>query len=186
LGRNDDGLTQVRRALALDPLSLVANRQVGQRLLVVRQYDAALDQFRKTVELDPSFVTGHTYLALTYSAKKMYPEAIAEAEKAVSLSEGPQELYTLGYIYGVAGRKQDAQKILDRLGEMAKQRYVPPISYSWVYLGLGDKDQAFQWLDKAVEERSSLMIALKVNPVYAPLRSDPRYQALLRRMGLTP
>ncbi len=185
LGRNDDGLTQIKRAVALDPLSLIINRNLGQDLAFVRQYDAAIDQLRKTIEMDPSFVPAHWALADTYAAKKMYPEAIAEAERAVSLFEGPFELSILGYSYGIAGRKQDAQKILDRLREMARQRYVPAYSYAIVYLALRDKDQAFQWLDKAVEERSSLVVYfLKAEPMFDPLRNDPRYHDLLRRMNL--
>ena len=118
----------------------------------------------------------------------MYKEGIAEFEKALAISpDNPRALSRLGYAYAVAGRRAEAQKVLDQLNELSKQKYVPQVQVALVYAGLGDKDHAFESLQKAYEDRSiGTVLALKVDPACDPLRSDPRFADLLRRMNLQP
>ena len=185
LGRFDQGLAEAKRAQELDPLSLPTNRGVGQTLLAARQYEQAIEQLEKTIELDPEWDAPHADLGRAYIGKGMYRESITEFEKAVQLSQSASVyLAPLGYAYAVAGRKSEALKILDQLNERSKQEYVPPIAQALIYAGLGDKDRAIEGLQKAYEERSSWMAFIKVAPLFDPLRSDPRFQDLLRRMGL--
>jgi tetratricopeptide (TPR) repeat protein len=125
-------------------------------------------------------VLGHTY-----AASGRFAEAVAAAEKAVALSDRvPGALGILGLVYGLAGRKDDATKVLNELLELNKKRYVTPAALVNVYLGLGDKEQTFFWLEKAFEERSYYITYLNVFPIVDPLRSDPRFDRLLQRVGL--
>lgn len=141
--------------------------------------------------MDPNFLLVNQDLARVYSAKGMHKEAIAQLQKSNDLLGGnPGGIATneawLGYAYGLAGRRQDALKIVDTLKNRSRRMYVSPLSIALVYAGLGDKDKAFQWLDKAYNEHSGDMNLLKVNPTWDPLRSDPRFQDLLRRMNFPP
>ena len=115
----------------------------------------------------------------------MYKEGIAEFEKELAISPGSQSTIGLGYAYAVAGRKAEAQKVLDRLNELSKQKYVPAVVRARIYAGLGEKDKAFEWLEKGYEDRS-IGTHIKVDPIFDPLRSDPRFADLLRRMNLQP
>jgi tetratricopeptide (TPR) repeat protein len=187
MGRLEDGIMEEKRALELDPFSLAANRDLGRAFYLGRQYDQAIEQARKTLELDPNFITAHTILGRTYLQKFMYKEAIAELEKELLISPGyTPALSDLGYTYAAAGRKAEAQKVLDQLNEISKQRYVPAERRAFIYVGLGEKDKAFEWLGKAYEDRSYGIIFVKTDPRYDSLRSDPRFQDLLRRMNLLP
>jgi TolB-like protein/Flp pilus assembly protein TadD/predicted Ser/Thr protein kinase len=192
MGRFEEAITEGKRALELDPLSLSINRTVGGVFYNARQYDQAIEQYRKTLELDPNFIWTHTVLGLAYVRKSMYKEGIAECEKELVISPSNTPALTgLGYAYAVSGRRAEAQKVLDQLNELSKQKYVPAVSRVGIYVGLGEKDKAIEWLKKAYEERSignSLLAfgAVKVNPEYNPLRSDPRFADLLRRMNLQP
>ena len=127
---------------------------------------------------------------MAYVQKSMYKEAIAEFEKALVISPGDtQALADLGYTYAVEGRDAEARKVLDKLNELSKQKYVPAREDAKIYAGLGDNDKAFEWLEKAYEERSSTRRQIRkllMDPIYDPLRSDPRFQDLLRRMNLQP
>jgi tetratricopeptide (TPR) repeat protein len=135
--------------------------------------------------MDPGHYQAYWVLGHTYAANGQFDEAIAAAEKAVELSERtPGALGILGLAYGLAGRKADALKILNELLELNKARYVTPAAIVNVYIGLGDKDQAFVWLEKAYQERSNYLAYLKVFPLVDPVRSDPRYADLVRRVGL--
>ncbi|MGB2889186.1 MAG: tetratricopeptide repeat protein, partial [Candidatus Acidiferrales bacterium] len=189
MGRSEEAITENKRALELDPLSLIINRTLGSVFYLARQYDQAIEQERKTLELDPNVVLAHEYLGLAYVQKSMYKEGIAECEKELVGSPGsPYALSGLGYAYAGAGRRAEAQKVLDKLNELSKQKYVPAVSRVGIYVGLGEKDKAFEWLERSYEERSigSALRNAKVDPVYDPLRSDPRFQDLLRRMNLQP
>ena len=163
---------------------------MGLTYYEARQYDQAIEQERKTVELDPNYVPAHRTLGMAYVQKSMYREAIAEFEKALVISPGnTNAIAELGYVYAAAGTRADAQKVLDQLNELSKQKYVPAGFRVMIYVGLGEKDKAFDWLEKSYQER--LIIAesnadIKMDPVYDPLRSDPRFADLLRRMNLQP
>jgi tetratricopeptide (TPR) repeat protein len=152
-----------------------------------RQYDAAIAECRKTLEMDPDFAIAHYLLGWVYEQKGMYDEAIAELRTAQTLSgRAPKHAARLAHVYAAAGREADARKILDELRELSKREYVPPCLFAIALTGLGEKDQAFVWLDRACAERDSYVLDLKVDPVYDPLRSDPRFDELLRRIGLAP
>jgi tetratricopeptide (TPR) repeat protein len=156
---------------------------------MARQYDQAIEQFRKTLELDPNFTLTREFLGSAYLQKNMYMEALAEFQEA--LANSPDNMFTLselGYAYAKSGRKAEAQKVLDQLNELSKRKFVPAISAVIIYVGLGEKDKAFEWLEKAYEDRSlgGPLASLKVDPIFDPLRSDPRFADLLRRMNLQP
>jgi eukaryotic-like serine/threonine-protein kinase len=183
-GRVEESIAEVKRALELDPLSLTINYFLGNTYNFARQYDQAIEQYRKTLELDPNFFISQTFLGLTYVQKSMYKEGISELEKAVAISPSNLSLAFLGYGYAAAGRRLEAQKVLAQLNETSKEKYVPALYRALIYAGLVEKDKAFEWLEKAYEEH--YIIAIKVSPVFDPLRSDPRFTDLLRRMNLQP
>jgi tetratricopeptide (TPR) repeat protein len=185
MGRLGEAIAEHKRALELDPLSLVINRALGLDFYDARQYDQAIEQERKTLELDPNFLQAHDTLGSAYVQKSMYKEGTAEFEKELAISPSyAVALSWLGYADAVAGRRAEAQKVLDQLNDLSKQKYVSPIGRARIYAGLREKDQAFEWLEKGYEDRS--IPALKVEPALDPLRSDPRFADLLRRMNLTP
>jgi TolB-like protein/DNA-binding winged helix-turn-helix (wHTH) protein/Tfp pilus assembly protein PilF len=179
-GRFDDAMSHTKRAQELDPLSLELMWDMGVWFSFSRQYDRAIEQFQKIIEMDSKFIGAHSMIAETYQKKGMYEEAIAEL-KSANVSGPP-----LGYAYAVAGKRDEAQKILNDLKEQSKQRYVSPKAFAMVYMGLGDKDQAFEWFNKTFEENPYRIAWLKVDPRFDSLRSDPRFDALLRRMKLAP
>jgi TolB-like protein/predicted Ser/Thr protein kinase len=185
-GRLEEAITQSRRALELDPVSLISNWNAGFIFYLGRRYDQAIDQERKTLELDPNFLPAHGLLGEIYVQKSMYKEAVMEFEKGLAVSSGDgYALGGLGYAYAKAGRKADAEKLLNQLNDLSKQEYVPALSRTEIYLGLGDKENAFEWLEKAYEERSArLGVSIKGDAIFDPLRSDPRFADLLRSMNL--
>ena len=185
IGRLEEAIAEAKTALELDPLSLPANRESELESFYARQYDQAIEQDRKTLELDPNFTPALDDLGLAYVEKSMYKEGIAEFEKELAISPGNAlALSDLGYDYAVAGRRADAQKVLDQLNALSKQKYVVARYRAKIYAGLGQKDKAFEWLEKGFEERN--LIGIRVEPRYDPLRSDPRFADLLRRMNLQP
>jgi serine/threonine protein kinase/Tfp pilus assembly protein PilF len=181
-GRLDESIAEAKRALELDSISLEINWFLGVAYYFARQYDRAIEQLRKTLELDANFYLPHIFLGWAYVQKSMYKEGIAELEKAVAISSSNMSLTCLGYGYAAAGKRPEAQKVVDQLDELSKYRYVPPFHRAIICVGLGEKDKAFEWLEKAYEDR--FIIAIKVNPIFDPLRSDPRFADLLRRMNL--
>ena len=184
--RADEAIAEANRAQELDPLSLLISTQRGYILTNARRYDEATDQLKRVTELDPNDYRPRWFLAIAYANNKQFDEAIATSEKGVDLSSRtPSMLGVMGMCYGLAGRKAEANKVLDELLELDRRRYVTPVALVQVYIGLGDKDQAFAWLEKAYEERSYGMAFLKVMPMVDPLRSDPRFDDLLRRIGLS-
>jgi serine/threonine protein kinase/Tfp pilus assembly protein PilF len=194
-GRLDESLTQERRALELDPLSSIINRNVGDVLVYQHKYDQAIAQYRKTLQVDPTFTSAANNMAMAYAHKEMYAEAIAEFEKGANPGGAPPAAGTtappspvLAYIYAKSGRKADAEKILASIQEGARQRYVPAITSARIYTALGEKDKAFEWLQKSYIERSltAQTGGVKADPSFDPLHSDPRYADLLHRINLQP
>ena len=184
-GRFEEAIREVKRALELDPLSLPNNHALGLGFFGARQYDQAIEQERKTLEMDPNLIFAHLYLGLSFVQKSMYKEAMAEFEKTLVISPGNTSgLAGLGYAYAVTGRRAEAQKVLDQLTDLSKQKYVSAVFRAYIYAALGEKDKAFEWLEKGYEDRSTYTI--KVDPFFDPLRSDPRFADLLRRMNLQP
>ena len=185
MGQRERGLAEVRRAQELDPLSLIINQNVGWYLYLARQYDQGIEQLRKTLELDTSFGPTHDLLGLCYVRKGMYQQGVAELRKAISLTGGdPNIKAELGNAYAAAGRRKEALEILDELTALSKRSYFSPYSIASIYVGLGDKDQAFAWLQKAYEEHDIWLSLVKVEPAFDPLHSDPRFAELEGRIGL--
>ncbi len=185
MGRWDEAGTELKQAQELDPLSMIINANVGFRFYMMRQYDAAIEHWNKNLEMDPGFMLLYGYRGMAYVMKGMHREALADFEKALSLSGATAgTIGAVGYTYGVMGRTQEARKQLTRLRELEKQKNVSAFYVALLYTGLGDKDQAFAWLDKAYEERSGYLMEIHVDPMFDPLRSDPRFHALVRRLGL--
>jgi serine/threonine-protein kinase len=186
MGRLEDSISEHRRALELDPLSIPNNGWLGVTFYQARRYDEATEQLRKTLEMEPNYVQGHYYLGMVFLQRSMFNEAIAEFGKARAIA--PRFVYpisALGYAYGTAGKRTQAREMLDKLTELSKQEYVLPASKAIIYAGLGEKDNAFEWLEKGYEERSlGGGETIKVDPVWDSLRSDPRFTDLLRRMNL--
>jgi eukaryotic-like serine/threonine-protein kinase len=186
MGRYAEALAEIRQAQELDPLSLIISSIVGWVFYFDRRDDQAIAEFRKTLELDPNFWVAHWTLGRAYEQKAMFVEAIAEIQKAIDFSGGsPLSLAALGHTYAVWGRRAEAERVLNELKESSKQGYISPYGIAAIHAGLGEKDQAFIWLEKAYEERSGWLIWLRAEPISDPLRSDPRFQDLLRRIGLT-
>ena len=185
-GRFEESIAKHRRALELDPLSLPVNRNLGLAYYLARQYDQAIEQLRRTREMDPSFALTREYIALAYLEKGMYKEAVQQCEEAAApVSASPYAISALGYVYAISGKKAEAEKVLDRLKKLSEQKYISPRFVASIYAGLGEKDKALEWLIAAYEDRS-LQIGPGViaDPTYDSLRAEPRFQELLRRMGL--
>jgi serine/threonine protein kinase/tetratricopeptide (TPR) repeat protein len=188
-GRLNEAANEEKLAVQLDPLSPVTNRALGAVFIDQRKYDQAIEQLKKTLELAPNFNLARNDLATAYLMKSMYGDAISELEKALTMPIGKvAPLSSLAYAYAVAGQKAEAQKILDQLNELAKQQYVQPRVIARIYVGLGDKDKAFASLEESISDRSieTGFATINVDPTFDPLRSDPRFAALLRRMNLQP
>jgi TolB-like protein/Tfp pilus assembly protein PilF len=185
MGRFDEAVEEMQRALEMDPLSLAISTGLGHVLYLSRQYDASIAQYRKALEIDPSFVTAHLWFGRPYLEKGMFSEAIAEVTQAVNLSgRSTISLAVLGHAYASAGRTEEAQKILEELLERSKTTYLPSYWIGLIYTGLGDSDEALAWLERAYEQRSSWLVWIKVEPRFDPLRKLPRFQSLLKRMQL--
>jgi eukaryotic-like serine/threonine-protein kinase len=182
--RFDEAIAEAKRARELDPFSLVINHALGFTYLYARQYDQAIEQYRKTIELDQNWYIAHWFLGYAYEAKGLFREAIAEYQKAAALNEDPYALSYLAHGYAASGRKAEALNVLEQMKDVGKQRYVSAYTYAVAYAGLGDKDQAFQWLERSYQDRGWDITYLKVDPFMDNLRSDPRFADLVRRVGL--
>jgi TolB-like protein/Flp pilus assembly protein TadD len=184
LARTDEALTEAKRAFDLDPASPGMNQLMGIQFLYARRFDEAIDQFRKALEMD--YHDAHLGLGGAYAAKGMYREALVEFGKYSELDRGtPRSIASLGYAHARLKERGEALGALDQLMVLSNQRYVSAASFAVVYAGLGEKDQAFAWLEKAYEERSGALPFLKVNPTWDPLRSDPRFEALVQKVFAT-
>ena len=183
-GRHDEAIEEARLSQRLDPLSLIINSVLGFDYYFARRYDEALAVFEKTLELDPNFGTAYGYIGMAYEAKGMHEQAIASFQKAQQLQSRPENLAWLGHLYARTGRREKAEKVLEELKGVSRQSYVSAYHLAFLYHGLGDKDRALDYLERACEERSSSMIALKVDRVFESLHAEPRFQNLLRRVGL--
>jgi tetratricopeptide (TPR) repeat protein len=183
LGRFDEALRESERARQLDPLSLVIAVDNGQIFYYSRQYDAALAKFRTVREVDRNFRPG--LMAAAYEQKGMFADALAELRTwPGSESDSPYYWSMLSYLYGRTGDTVQARRALAELEKMNRLRPIDPAIVSWAYLGMGDKDRALSWLERAYAQHSNAMTSLKVEPRYDALRSDPRFQNLMRRVEL--
>jgi len=184
-GRFDEAVEKIRQAQELDPLSLTINNNIAWIYYTARRYDEAIEQYQKTLDLNPNFVMARRELGLTYVQKSMFPEAIAELEEAVRLSDDLFTLAHLGIGYAIAGRRSEAIEILEELREESDVRQVWFEGIAQIYTCLGENDQAFRWLERAYQEHG-IDSVIRTEQLYDPLRDDPRFQDLLRRMNLEP
>src|SRR6266571_2594914 len=183
LGQFEDAIAELKRALELDPLSVIINADVGTVLTSARRYDEAIEQLRKTLEMDPSFYYAHYNLGEALEMKGLTENAVAEYQRAIALNDDPVPQALLGHLYAKMGRKNEARQILQQLHESSKQHYVSPYLFAMIHIGLGDKDQAIDFLEKTYEDRDGYSIAfVKVDPFLDPLRSDPRFEALVQKV----
>ncbi|HXU40043.1 MAG TPA: tetratricopeptide repeat protein [Blastocatellia bacterium] len=183
MGRFDEAIAEARRAQELEPLSFISNSHIGWILYFAGRYDEAIEHCKKLLDVDPNFFPARRYLGLVYEQKGMYKEAITEFQQAAKLSGSPLMMSLLAHAYAASGNRAEAERLLVELGRQ-KQRYVSPYTVATIYAGLGQKDQAFKWLDKAFEERDIWLMNLRVDPLFKPLRSDGRFTILLQRIGL--
>jgi tetratricopeptide (TPR) repeat protein len=182
-GRFDEGIAESKRAQELDPLSLIINADLGEVYTFARQYDKAIELLRKTLEMDPRFYYAQWRLGQALQLKGRLNEAIAEYRKAVELNNDPSVLALLGQAYARAGQREEAQKILARLIEEAKSRYVHAYSFALMYLALGDKEHAMDELERAYRERAGSDIGwIKVDPMLDEFRGNPRFEALVQKV----
>ncbi len=185
MGRTLESLAISERALELDPLELEINAHLGWHYCNTRECDLAIAQCEKTLEMNSDFHEAHWFLGWAYEQKSMYGEAVAEFQKAVECSGGSARMRAeLGHAYGLAGRRADAEKVLDDLKSLSAQHYISPYNFALVYVGMGDNDQAFEWLKQACEDRSGLLIYLNTQHSFDSLRSDPRFADCVRLIGL--
>lgn len=183
--RFEDALAEIERARELDPVSLGINFDKGWFLHFARRPDEAMAQFRRTLEMDANFTPAHVGLGNAYELKADYDGAIAEYQTAIAISgEVTSRVGSLGYAYAMAGRRNEARRTLKRLKESSRHGYVSPYHTALIYVGLGEKDEAFTWLEKAYSDHYWMTAFLKVDARLDPLRSDPRFQDILRRVGL--
>jgi TolB-like protein/DNA-binding winged helix-turn-helix (wHTH) protein/Flp pilus assembly protein TadD len=186
-GRTQESAAESKEARKLDPLSPILYALWAERLIWTRQYDQAIEKCQKAIELDPTYPVAQLRLGVAYEAKGEYEKAITELETARDLSvRAPYFLRSLGHAYATAGRKGQAQQILQELRRDSAKRYVSPFAFALIYTGLGEKEQAFDWLEKAYQHRDPSLSTIRGDPRLDPLRGDPRFQDLLRRVHLTP
>ncbi len=183
VGRFDEGMTEIKRAAELDPLSLIISTDTGTYLLLGRKYTEAIEQLRKTLEMDPNYFPALFWLGWAYEFEGLHEEAIAVFEKTKRVDNSYQWLSNLGYVYARAGRRSEARGVLNELQQLSKHKQIDPLYVADIYIGLGEKEQAFHWLEKEYEARSVGLVSLRVNPIYDSLRSDPRFTELMRRVG---
>jgi serine/threonine-protein kinase len=186
MGRLNEAKSELTQAKELDPLSLIIGTNLGWLSYFARQYDRAIEQYQKTIELDANFGVAYYKLGQAYERKGLPEEAIVQYRKALYLSiNSPGIMSALGHACAQAGKPEEARHVLDELNEMSKQRYVSPYFIAEVYRGLGELDKTFEWLEKAVADRSDWLVWIGVEPAFDDLRSDPRFVNLLQRIGLS-
>ena len=185
-GRLKEAVQEMKKALELEPASLVMNTFMGATLYYAGRYDEAIDQCRRTIEMDPNFAVAHWHLGLAYEEKQALDAASEEFKKAISLSGGsPLMRAALSRVYAQSQKKHGANEMLDKLNELSKQQYVSPYEVATIYIALGNNEQAFQLLEEAYAEHSFHLVYLNVSPQFKSVRSDPRFQDLVQRLGLS-
>jgi tetratricopeptide (TPR) repeat protein len=186
LARYEEAIAAAKRGVQLDPISPEASLFLGAVLVHSRKYDEAVEQLRSGLELDPNYWYTHYFLGWVYAQKGRLPEAIAECQRALELEKDNAENWAnLAYVQAISGKKDEAQKIIGKLNELSATNYVAPYVVAVAHAGVGDKEQAFARLERAYNERSSMLTLYLTNdPRFDTLRSDPRFADLLRRIGL--
>ena len=186
-GRFDDAIALSQRCIELDPLSAATSVNLGWVYFKARRYDESIAQLHRTLALEPGYWYAHMELGWNYVQVGMPEAAVAHCDSAVvgAREAGEKnEVGSCGWVYGRAGQKQKGEEMLRRYIAMSSHRWLDPLDVSFIYVGLGDRDRALEWLRKGARERAQTLVFLKVEPMLDPLRSDPRFQALLRELGI--
>src|SRR5262249_20340647 len=184
MGRTDASVAESKRAIELDPLAVETSALAASNLYFARRYDEAVNQFHSALELEQNYWLSHSFLGRCYEQQGKLNEAITEFQRALNLEKDVPENYAmLGHAYGIAGKKAESEKLLGQLQDMSKQRHVPAYNIAIAYVGLGDKEQAFAWLERAYEDRSFYVTWISYDPQLDSLRSDPRLADLIKRLG---
>jgi tetratricopeptide (TPR) repeat protein len=184
-GRHTEALAEIRRALELDPLSLPINVWLGRILIDSGAVDQGIEHLRKTIEMDPNFIQARYRLGSAYESKGLYDDAISEFIEARKLPGGNLgSLAALAHAYAITGRREQAEKILQEVLRLSKQSYVSPTQIASIYVALGDKDEAFRWLDEAEKSHDLGTVRLKQDTRFIAVRSDPRFDDIVRRVGI--
>jgi adenylate cyclase len=183
-GLPEEAIAECRIAEELDPLSMIIATELGKTFYYARRYDEAIKQYSKSLEIDQNFALAHKGLAEVYSKQSFFDKSLAEIEKAIALSNRSVFILDdLGYIYALAGRRVEAEQVLDELESLSTETYVPPYGRAAIHAGLGNTDKAMEWLGKAYEERSFLAW-IKMDPVFDGVRDDMRFGSLLEKLDL--
>ncbi|HEY6268006.1 MAG TPA: protein kinase [Candidatus Acidoferrum sp.] len=184
MGRSEEGLRETRKAQELDPLSLIINTTLGKQLYLAGKNEQAVEQLRKVLDIDAKFAPARPLLEEVYAGMGKQKEAVAEREKILSLSGSPELAASIEEDFTKGGYKGVLQSWLDGLTEISKYGYISPYNIAQAYMRMGEKEKTFSWLEKAYEEHDSGLVSLAVEPMFDPIRSDPRFKDLLRRMKL--
>jgi tetratricopeptide (TPR) repeat protein len=186
MNKIDQAIVEMKRAAELEPFSTSSRVGIARHLYYAKKFDASINHLQQALKLDPNSFLAHAQLGQTYIMKSMYREAITHFEKAVALT-GEKEagmLCGLGYAYAVSGKQKEARQILNRLINRSKKEYIPPCYIAGIYVGLGDSDRAFEWLEKAYSDRSEWLPYLNIEHMFEPIRDDPRFGELVEKVGL--
>lgn len=184
MGHHDESIAELKRAERLDPMSPNIEGALGTSFFWARKYDRAIEHYQKALDLDPSLTIMRLFMAEAYEQMGRFQEALAECQQVSLTDKSPTTMAELARAYAMFGRRDEAQKILGELKEVSRQRYFPSYAVATIYTGLGDKERALEWLEKAYEERCGWMAFLRVDPALDSLRSEGRFKDLLRRVGL--
>ena len=186
--RFDEAVIAAQNALELDPLSPLLHWQLGHRYFYLEKYDSAIEEFQNTLELDPQYNQAYWMLGLSYCLTGKIKDGIEACETAVALGGSSSHfLGSLAMAYLLAGRTDDSRNLLNKLLDRAQKEYVSPMGIAYIYILLDEKDKAFDWLNRAYEERDGMIINIHLVPfVFGHLQADPRYKALIRKMNLEP
>jgi tetratricopeptide (TPR) repeat protein len=185
MGDLNQAIAERKLAVSIDPRSPLLNTALGEEFFHARQFKESIEPDQKALSLDPNYAVAVINLGRAYEQQRMYPEALHAYKSILAFApKDPALLALLGHLYAVSGQRAAAHKIIMQLQQIGNDRYVPSLYVAMVYTGLGDKDEAFAWLDKAYAERSEYLVYLPTEPIADPLRSDPRFPALLQRLGL--
>jgi serine/threonine protein kinase/tetratricopeptide (TPR) repeat protein len=186
MGRFDDGAAELEQAQKLDPVSPALNGYSGAVLYYAHRYDEVIRRMRPIIEKNPDYQQPYAWIALAYEQKGEWDKAIAAMEKSTQLVGGEVDgLAQLAHIYAVVGRKGDSRRVLKRVKEIARHRFVSAWDFALIHAGLGEQDEAFRWLQKVEQDRSEMFVLMNVDPRFDPLRADPRFPGVLRSAGLT-
>jgi len=185
MGDLSQAIAERKLAVSIEPRSPLLNSALGEAYYQARQFSDSIGSNQKALSFDPNYAVAVINLGRAYEQQGMYPQAQQAFQSILAFApHDPALLALLGHLYAVSGQQAAARNIISQLQQMSKGRYVPSLYIAMVYTGLGDKDEAFAWLDKAYAERCEYLVYLPTEPVADPLRSDPRFPALLQRLGL--